>query len=135
MEAFQSGVAYEGTGDFRPAPADPSPRRAVRRAIEFIQANLAGSIHLEDIATAASLSAFHFSRIFKRTTGMTPLRYVTRMRVELVKKLLRESQMSVATIADATGFSDQSHMSKIFKRLTGTTPRTFRISTHTPLQR
>lgn len=134
MEAFQSGVMYEGAGDFRPAPAGPSPRRAVRRAIEFIQTNLAGNIHLDDIATAASLSTFHFSRIFKRTTGMTPLGYVMRLRIEAVKRQLQESEKSLAAIADEAGFSDQSHMSKIFKRLTGTTPRAFRMSAQAPLQ-
>ncbi len=73
IEAFQSGFAYEGAGNFRPAPAGPSPRWAIRRAIEYIQAKLARSNHRKNIATAASLSTFHFSRIFKRTTGMTPL--------------------------------------------------------------
>jgi len=48
------------------------PRRAVRRAIEYIHANLAEDVCLADIARAAGLSTFHFARVFRRLTGMTP---------------------------------------------------------------
>jgi AraC family transcriptional regulator len=102
------------------------PPRAVRRAIEFIQANLAGDIRLADIAAAAGQSLFHFSRTFRATTGLTPYRYLTQARIERAKTLLRESDLPLVAIADEAGFSDQSHMSKIFKRLTGWTPKAFR---------
>jgi AraC family transcriptional regulator len=48
------------------------------------------------------------------------------VRIDRVKALLLESRLSLATIADETGFSDQSHMSKVFRKLTGSTPRLFR---------
>jgi AraC-like DNA-binding protein len=62
------------TGCFRP--------RAVRRAIEYIHANLADSVRLEDIAGAVGLSVFHFSRTFRDTTGLAPHRYLTGARIE-----------------------------------------------------
>ncbi len=102
------------------------PPRAVRRAIEFIQANLAGDIRLADIAAAAGQSLFHFSRTFRAATGLTPHRYLTLSRVEKVRDLLRDSDRSLAAIADEAGFSDQSHMSKVFKNWTGSTPKQFR---------
>jgi AraC family transcriptional regulator len=102
------------------------PPRAVRRSIEYIHANLAGAIRLKDIAGAVGMSMFHLSRTFRASTGVTLHRYLTRVRVEKVKALLLDSDQSLAVIADATGFSDQSHMSKAFKRFTGTTPRLFR---------
>ncbi len=102
------------------------PPRAVRRSIEYIHANLAGAIRLKDIAGAAGMSMFHLSRTFRASTGVTLHRYLTRARVERVKALLLDSDQSLAAIADATGFSDQSHMSKAFRRYAGTTPRLFR---------
>ena len=102
------------------------PPRAVRRAIEFIRANLAGDIRLADVAAAAGQSLFHFSRTFRAATGLTPHRYLTLARVEKVRELLRDSEHSLAAIADEAGFSDQSHMSKVFKYWTGSTPKQFR---------
>jgi len=102
------------------------PPRAVRRSIEYIHANLAGATRLKDIAGAAGMSMFHLSRTFRASTGVTLHRYLTRARVERVKALLLDSDQSLAAIADATGFSDQSHMSKAFRLYAGTTPRLFR---------
>ena len=103
----------------------PLPR-SVRRAIEYIHANLSENVRLEDIAAAARLSTFHFAREFAKTTGVAPHRYLMRARVAKVRKLLAESELGLAAIADEAGFSDQSHMSKVFRRLTGLTPKTFR---------
>jgi AraC family transcriptional regulator len=102
------------------------PRRAVRRAIEYIHANLAEGVCLADIAQAAGLSTFHFARLFRKATGVTPYRYCLQARVERVKGLMLESEDGLATIAIEAGFSDQSHMSNVFRRLTGMTPRAFR---------
>jgi AraC family transcriptional regulator len=115
-----SGLRVAAMGGFRP--------RAMRRAIEYIHANLADSVRLEDIAGAVGLSVFLFSRTFRHATGLAPHRYLTQARVERVKMLLLESELSLAAISDETGFSDQSHMSKVFKRLAGTTPKHFRDS-------
>ena len=103
-----------------------SPPRAVRRSIEYINTNIADAIRLRDIAAAVGTSMFHLSRTFRASTGVTLHRYLIRARVEKVKALLLDSDQSLAVIADAAGFSDQSHMSKTFKRFTGTTPRLFR---------
>jgi transcriptional regulator GlxA family with amidase domain len=108
------------------APRGYSLPRSVRHAIEYVHANLSEDLRLEDIAGAARLSTFHFARVFRKTMGMAPHRYVMRARVGKVKELLRDSDLSLVAIADEAGFSDQSHMSKVFKRLTGMTPKTFR---------
>ena len=102
------------------------PPRAVRRSIEYINDNFSEEVRLKDIAAAVGMSMFHLSRTFRASTGVTLHRYLTRARFERVKALLLDSDQSLALIADATGFSDQSHMSKAFKRFTGTTPRLFR---------
>lgn len=132
--SLEKAICEDSEAGLRVISTGRVPRRAVRRAIEYIHANLSENIRLEDIAAAASLSAFHFSRTFRKATGMAPYRYLTLMRVERVKGLLRESEWSLATIAEDAGFSDQSHMTKIFKRFTGTTPKAFRDSWQTGLQ-
>ncbi len=109
------------------------PRRAVRRATEFIHANLAEGVCLADIARAAGLSTFHFVRVFRNAKGVTPYRYCLQARIERVKGLLLESEDSLAAIAIDAGFSDQSHMSKVFRRLTGMTPRAYRNTSNVRL--
>jgi transcriptional regulator GlxA family with amidase domain len=112
--------------DLQVAPQRYFLSRAVRRAIEYIHANLSEDVHLKDIAEAARLSTCHFARMFRKTMGMTPHRYLMQARIGKVKELLGQSELCLAAIADEAGFSDQGHMSKVFKRLTGMTPRAFR---------
>jgi len=123
---FESTKGADRGFVLRDVSAGYFPPRAVRRSIEYIHANLADEIRLADIAGAVGMSMFHLSRTFRASTGVMLHRYLNRARVERVKALLLDSDQSLATIADATGFSDQSHMSKNFKRFTGTTPGLFR---------
>ena len=67
------------------------PPRAVRRSIEYINANFAGEIRLKDIAAAVGMSKFHLARTFRASTGVTLHHYLTRTRVERVKALLLDS--------------------------------------------
>ena len=116
----------EGTIGLRIVPREYPLPGPVRNAIEHIHANLSEDIRLEDIARAARLSTFHFARVFKKTTGVAPHRYLVEARVSKVKELLGAGELGLAAIADEAGFSDQSHMSRVFKRLTGMTPKAFR---------
>jgi len=100
--------------------------RRLRRAIDYVHAHLQENVRLEDIAAAAGLSAFHFSRAFKSTIGLTPHGYLMFVRVERAKALLSRCDRTMTEIAAEAGFSDQSHMSKVFRRLTGCTPTEFR---------
>ena len=115
----------------------PLAPRGILRALDFIHANLGASIRLEDMAAAARMSVFHFSRTFRKATDMGPHRYLLEMRVERVKSRLRSGHEALATIAEETGFSDQSHMSKVFRRFTGMSPKAFRsqpLARRCPLQ-
>jgi AraC family transcriptional regulator len=101
-------------------------RRRLARAITYIQDHLHENVRLDDIAAAAGLSVYHFSRAFRTTTGASPYRYLLRCRVEKVRELLGDDGRTLAGIAVDAGFADQSHMCNVFKRLTGTTPKGFR---------
>jgi AraC family transcriptional regulator len=101
------------------------PRHAVRAVEEYIDAHLDQDFALADLAAVAHLSEFHFARLFKQTTGLPPYQFVIRQRVERAKRLITAGRLSLAQIAVATGFSDQSHLTRHFKRLVGVTPGRF----------
>jgi AraC family transcriptional regulator len=96
--------------------------RRLQRAIAFIGLHLSESVRLDDVAAAAGLSTFHFARLFKKSTGLTPHRYLMNARVEKAKVLLRACDKSLTEIATECGFFDQSHMSKVFRRIAGVSP-------------
>ena len=102
--------------------------RAVAQALQFIHQNYARDMALSDIAAAANLSPFHLARLFKRTLGVSPYQHVLQVRVNNAGSLLAAGTggRSLAEIAAAVGFADQSHLTRHFKRITGVTPRQFR---------
>ena len=100
-------------------------RFQLNRAIEFVHANLAEDISLDSLAAAAGLSPFHFARLFKRSTGLSPHQYVLRCRVERARGLLMRSESSIAEVAVEVGFCDQSHLAAHFKRVYGVSPKAF----------
>ena len=96
------------------------------RVLSYIGDNLADDLSLHDIADAAGLSAYHFTRLFKESTGQAPHQYVITQRVERAKTLLRAGRLTVGEVAQAVGFYDHAHFIRHFKRLTGLTPRAYR---------
>jgi AraC family transcriptional regulator len=96
--------------------------RALQRIRDYILANLAEPIEVDDLAALAGRSAFHFSRVFSGSVGMTPYRYVVHLRLQAALALIRERRMSLAEIAADTGFADQSHMSRWIRRVHGIAP-------------
>jgi AraC family transcriptional regulator len=98
---------------------------AIGRAIAFIDDNPHRAISLRELAGAAGLSRFHFGRVFKRHLGVSPARYVEQARIEQAKRLIVEARMSLASVAQAVGFADQSHFSRRFRVHAGRTPAQF----------
>jgi len=110
------------------AASTASQPRAVAQALEFIHQNYAQDLALSDIAAAVHLSPFYLARLFKQTLGVSPYQHVIQVRVNNARSLLAAGpgRGSLAEIASAVGFSDQSHLTRHFKRITGVTPRQFR---------
>src|ERR1700759_5644646 len=96
--------------------------QALRKVRDYILANLAESIEVDDLAALAGRSSFHFSRVFSRSVGVTPHRYVIHLRLQAALALICEGRMSLAEIAADTGFADQSHMSRWIRRVHGIAP-------------
>ena len=102
------------------------PPRKLRRAVDYIEANLHRDLSVAHIAEQVTMSASHFSHAFRKTVGLPPHRYIRDRRIERAKALLRECEMPLSEIAQRVGFSSASNFSVLFHRATGTTPRTYR---------
>jgi len=98
----------------------------VKRAEDSLAANLGGDVSLADLANDCGLSASHFSRAFRQSTGLSPHQWLLQRRVDQAKGLLADRRLSLSEIALACGFSDQSHFSRVFSRLTGNSPGSWR---------
>jgi AraC family transcriptional regulator len=110
------------------APAQGHQSRAVAHALQFIHAHYTRDLSLNEIAKAVSLSPFHIARLFKQSLGVSPHQYLIQLRVNSARSLLAagSGERSLAEVASAVGFADQSHLTRHFKRIVGVTPRQFR---------
>jgi AraC family transcriptional regulator len=100
--------------------------RRLQRVIGYIHANLTNEITVEELAAVAALSRFHFSRIFKATTGQSPSHFIGRLRLDLAKSLLVKGR-SIAEVAYDCRFSSASNFARSFRRATGLTPAQHRL--------
>jgi len=110
-----------GAGDVVPA-GTPLDQEVVARLRRHIAARMDRRIEVATLARIAGLSAAHFSRVFHRSVGVTPHRYVVELRLRRAVELLRERRSSLAEIAARTGFADQSHLSRWVRRVHGASP-------------
>lgn len=97
----------------------PNSKRTV---LDYIQANMASSIALEELAQLAHLSTYHFAHMFKHSMGESPHRYLTERRLTKARELVLDSEKSLKDIALEVGFTDQSHLGNKFKKRFGVSP-------------
>jgi AraC family transcriptional regulator len=100
--------------------------RALKAAIDYVGDNLKKDLTLAEIAGAVHMSPYHFSRLFKESTGRTPHQYVIERRVRRATELLGSTALPIAEIAFLCGFAHQSHLNRHFKRLLGVNPKALR---------
>ncbi|WP_053372481.1 AraC family transcriptional regulator [Paenibacillus sp. FJAT-27812] len=90
--------------------------------LAYIDGHPSSPLGLSQLAKRASVTPAHFSRVFKKLTGMNVTEYVTTKRIIRAKELLVESDANIAGIAEQCGFESLPHFHRMFKKLTGTTP-------------
>lgn len=100
----------------------------IARATDYLEAHLAEDISLDDLAAAATMSRFHFARVFRRSTGLPPYAYLVARRMERARELLRSSKLPIAEIAWRVGYANPAKFAAQFRRLTGTTPGAWRTN-------
>jgi AraC-like DNA-binding protein len=98
----------------------------LQRARDLINVNLAHDPSIAEIAHECGLSSGYFARAFKRSTGVPPYQWLTKMRVGRAKDLLKDPRCELADIAQLCGFVDQSHFTRVFSRSEGYSPGRWR---------
>lgn len=93
---------------------------------KLILKRLNESIEVTELAHACSLSRSHFSRAFKRTTGLSPQDWIRHQRIDQAKQLIKDTRLSLTQISLDCGFSDQAHFCNTFSRSEGITPLAWR---------
>lgn len=113
LERHTSNVQRPQTSAFEKAK--------VTRVRDYMDANYGRDIRLDDLAKIAQLSPYHLLRSFRSAVGLPPHAYLNQIRIEAGRRLLQLGH-SIAEVAAATGFVDQSHFTRHFKRIMGVTP-------------
>jgi AraC family transcriptional regulator len=98
----------------------------LRRVLDYISVHLADEITVAELAQVAGLSTFHFARMFTLAVGVSPNRYVSRLRLEQAMANVAAGKLSLAQIAIKSGFSSLASFTRAFRRATGITPGEYR---------
>ena len=99
-----------------------SAKPQILKAIDFLNENFREEYSLHDVAKVASLSPYHFIRLFKAETGKTPYEYLLDVKIEKAKELLTQKKYTVTEVCFLAGFNNISHFSTLFKQKVGISP-------------
>lgn len=105
-------------------PADPS--RKVSETVEFMKQHLDRPLRVERLAALASLSASHYTMLFKRHTGYAPMEYLIRLRIHRACQLLDTTGVSIKAVAAAVGYEDPLYFSRVFRAVNEVSPQQYR---------
>ena len=92
----------------------------------FIQDNFQKNISLGEISLTLGYSPDYISKVFKKEKNITPIKFITKLRIDTAKQLLRTTDYDILTISQLIGYTDQFYFSRIFKRQTGSHPSDYR---------
>lgn len=124
MELLAAGTANQQERANWPQP--------VRQAADYMETEYGRIQSLDDIAASVSLSKYYFTRMFTAATGLSPMDYVTKLRIEKAAELLRFTTLSVEEIAARVGYASGSYFSKVFRARVGFPPGDFRLAKGMP---
>ena len=105
----------------------------IKRAVDFIDKNLANPMQHAEVARAAGLSPMHFAAGFRSATGSSPQAYVRDRRIARAKAKLLSEELSIGAIAMDVGFRSQTHFITVFRRQTGYPPARWRRCSEMPV--
>ena len=106
-----------------------SPEKAIiRETIDYMKNNLDKTIRIGDFADLNKYSVSHFSKLFRLTTGMSPIEYFIHLKMQKACQLLYTEDSRVKQIAALLGYDDPYYFSRLFKKYMNTSPETYRKS-------
>ncbi|MEY8386532.1 helix-turn-helix transcriptional regulator [Oscillospiraceae bacterium 38-13] len=112
----------------RPSPGSP----LVEAAVAIIQEEFPFLEGVDDLAERLEVSSAHLGRVFTKKTGVSPGKYITRVRIEFAKQLLCHPDTTISYVAEASGFANANYFAKVFRRETGLSPSEYlqNVSSH-----
>lgn len=103
----------------------------INRSIDYMQKNISTTIELNDLASIVSLSPSHYSFIFRKKTGFSPIEYFNHLKVQRACQFLLFTDFRIKEIADKIGIYDPYYFSRLFSKIMGMSPNEYRIRKHT----
>lgn len=100
-------------------------RQIIDQAMQAVSANIRERYSVPELASAVNVSQTHLTNLFQVYLGVSPAKYITRIRIEECKKLLSSGELSVGEIAEMMGYSSIPHFCKQFRQCTGVSPAGF----------
>ena len=97
-----------------------------KKVFQYIAQHMYEEIRIESLASIACCSTDHFTRQFKKVTGLRPMEFINRKRIEKAQELLITTTMSQKKISEEAGFNSQQYYTRIFKKISGCTPVEYR---------
>lgn len=124
---MQSILALLSNELYKETPSATGTGKAkISEVISRIQLAPGMNMSVTKCAQLCNMSKVHFSRVFKQTVGMPPMKFMLKLRIDRARELLEFTDKPIAEIAEASGFQDQSYFARTFKQLTGMSPTQFR---------
>ena len=127
LEGRASSYAYSllmklRSGPVREAGEVSSVSHLVEGALAIIQEDFPYLEGVDELANRLDVSAAHLTRVFTKKTGTSPGKYITHVRIEFAKLLLRDPEATIIYVAEASGFANANYFAKVFRRETGMSP-------------
>ena len=124
LSHFLASMRY--LGQFRRAKAS-AEKDIVEQAIHYMRENIENRITMAEVLRYVGYSQSHFSTVFKKKTGMSPLSYFNRLKVEHACKLLKTTDLKVNMICYKVGIEDSLYFSRLFSKVMGMSPTDYRL--------
>lgn len=125
-----AGVAFRsvltGVKRQRDTPGTRTPRERVAATIDWMKLNLIRPTRLEELAARAGMSGPHYSAMFRREIGFSPVDFFLRLRIQRACQMLATTEESIAAIGGEVGFVDPYYFTRYFRRVMGCSPREYR---------
>jgi AraC family transcriptional regulator len=116
---FIDGLLARHTSGFESRAGGMLGKDVLERLRDYIMTHLDEPIEIATLARIMDRSPFHFSRVFTKSVGVTPHRYIVHLRLQRAIELVRDGRSDLAEVAARTGFADQSHLSRWVRRVYG----------------
>jgi AraC family transcriptional regulator, transcriptional activator for feuABC-ybbA operon len=111
--------------DFHSQTISRDNKQVIEETIDYLSHHYHRAITLTDLAKMAGLSNSHYSRLFKKYIGYSPVEYLTHLRIDRAKELLAHSDIRIKEVSQSVGYEDELYFSRIFKKIVGVSPTQF----------